>query len=147
MNWAANIARSCCFYSSVHMNHSKFSYGHSILHFLPENYLPLGWGSWNLQLLVSLRYRCYKTNIIKIGLVVREKMLTDDGRRRTTTHSKRSPELLKWPKNRMSFMFNVFKLLFIYSMDNLYPSFDFSKNPKTASFWNNNTKQSIYLKI
>ena len=79
----------------------------SILHFLPQNYLPWGVGSWNLQFLVSLPYRCYIPNLVKIGSVVLEKkMLTDNGRRtthdtrrRTPTHSNRSPEWLRWPKN------------------------------------------------
>ena len=53
----------------------------SILHFLPGNYLPLGWGSWNLQFLVSLRYRCYKPNKIKIRSSwedVNARRMTDD---------------------------------------------------------------------
>ena len=33
----------------------------------------------NLQLLVSLPYRCYIPNFVKIGPVVLEKMLTDNG--------------------------------------------------------------------
>ena len=40
----------------------------SIIHFLPQNYLPLGWG-----------------------------VMTHDGRRRTPTHINRSPEWLRWP--------------------------------------------------
>ena len=71
----------------------------------------------------------------------------DVNARRMTTHSNRSPELLQWSKNRMSFMFNVFKLLFIYTMDNFSPSFDSNKSPKLHRFnWNNNTKQSIWFK-
>ena len=65
---------------------------------LPQNYLPFGWGSWNLQFLVSLPYRCYIPNLVRIGPVVsEEKMLTHDGRRQTPTHSNRSPEWLRWP--------------------------------------------------
>ena len=59
-----------------------------------------GGGSWNLQFLVSLPYRCYIPNLVKIGSVVLEKKLTDDARRQTPTHSNRSPEWLRWPKKR-----------------------------------------------
>ena len=52
----------------------------SILHFLSQNYIPLGWGSWNLQFLVSLPYGCCIPNLVKIGPVVLEKMLTHDER-------------------------------------------------------------------
>ena len=78
----------------------------SILHFLPPNYLPFRWGGgvmkwrWKWNFLVSLPYRCYKLNLVKIGsLVLEKKMLTDDGRRRTPSHSNRSPEWLRWPKH------------------------------------------------
>ena len=69
--------------------------------FTPKlRYLPLGGGSWNLQFLVSLPYRCYIPNLVKIGPgVLEKKMLTHDPQRRTPTHSNRSPELLRWPKN------------------------------------------------
>ena len=40
-------------------------------------------------------------------------------------------------KNRKSFMFNVFKQSFICIMHNLYPSFDASRSPQNALFWNN----------
>ena len=51
----------------------------SILHILPQNYLHFGWGSCNLQFLVSLPYRCYIPNLVKIGSVdLAKKMLTDD---------------------------------------------------------------------
>ena len=50
----------------------------SILHFLPQNYTPLSWGLGHLQILVSLPYRCLKTNLVKTGPVVLEKMLTHD---------------------------------------------------------------------
>ena len=69
-------------------------------------------GSWNLQFLVSLPYRCYVPNLVKIGSVVLEKkMLTDDTRRRTPTHSNRSPEWLRWPKyyNLKIFINCIFK--------------------------------------
>ena len=47
---------------------------------------------------IPLHYKCYISNLIKIGSVVLEKkMLTDDGRR-TPTHSNRSLEWLRWPK-------------------------------------------------
>ena len=50
--------------------------------FYPQITSPLGGGSWNLQFLVSLPYRCYISNLVNIGPVVLEKkMLThDDGR-------------------------------------------------------------------
>ena len=67
--------------------------------FYPQITSPLGEGSWNLQFLVSLPYRCYTPNLVKIGPVVLEKkMLTHDKRRRTPTHSSRSHEWLRWPK-------------------------------------------------
>ena len=66
--------------------------------FYPKITSPLGEGSWNLQFPVSLPYRCY--------VVLEKKMLTHDARRttnderrRTPTHSNRSPEWLRWPKN------------------------------------------------
>ena len=50
--------------------------------FYPKITSPLGGGSWNLQFFVSLPYRWYISNLVKIGPVVLEKkMLTnDDGR-------------------------------------------------------------------
>ena len=67
--------------------------------FLPQNNLPLGGGSWSLQFLLSLPYRCYIPNLEWIGPVVLEekKMLTTDDER-TTTYSNRSPELFRWRK-------------------------------------------------
>ena len=54
----------------------------SILHFLPQNYLPFGTGVIKFTVLVSLPYRCYIPFLVKIGPVVLEKkMLTDDGGR------------------------------------------------------------------
>lgn len=39
----------------------------------------MGWGSCNLQFLISFPYHCYILNLVKIGLVVLlKKMLTDD---------------------------------------------------------------------
>ena len=58
----------------------------------------MGGGSWNLQFLVPLPYRCYIPNLVKIGQIVLEKKThvarrtTDDGRPRTPTHSNWSPE-------------------------------------------------------
>ena len=52
----------------------------SILHFLPQNYLPWSEGSWNLQFLVSLI-----PNLVKIGSVVLEKKMLKDEARRTKT--------------------------------------------------------------
>ena len=38
------------------------------------------WGSWNENVFVSLPHRCYKSNLVKISLVVLEmKMLIDEG--------------------------------------------------------------------
>ena len=34
-------------------------------YFLPQNYLPLEWGSWNLQRLAILPYRCYIPNLVQ----------------------------------------------------------------------------------
>ena len=48
--------------------------------FNPKISSRLGGGSWNLQFLVSLPYRCYIPNLVKIGSVVlQKKMLMDDG--------------------------------------------------------------------
>ena len=59
--------------------------------FYPNITSPLGGGSWNLQFLVSLPYRCHIPNLVKIGPVVLEKkMLTHDGRR-TTDDDGRQP--------------------------------------------------------
>ena len=52
---------------------------HQFYTFYPQITTPWGGGSWNLQFLVSLQYRCYILNLIKIGPVVLEKMLTHDG--------------------------------------------------------------------
>ena len=66
-----------------------------ILPFLPQNYLRLGWrggggGSGNSQFFVSLSYRCYIPNLVKIGPVVLEKkMLTHDARRKTDDDGRR----------------------------------------------------------
>ena len=67
--------------------------------FYPQITSPWGRGSWNLQFLVSLPYRCYIPNLVKIDTVVLRKMLTLDTRRRTPTHSNRSPVWLCCPKN------------------------------------------------
>ena len=48
---------------------------HQFYIFLPQHYLPFGWRSWNLQFLVSLPYRCYTPNLVKIGPVVLEKKM------------------------------------------------------------------------
>ena len=68
---------------------------HQINTFYPKITSPAGGGGLEiLQFLVALPYRCYIPKV-KIGPVVLEKnMLTHDGRRRTPTHSNRSPELL-----------------------------------------------------
>ena len=53
-------------------------------------------GSWNLQFYVSLIYRCYVVNLVKIGPLVFEKKM-DDARqktndwRRTTNEDRRQP--------------------------------------------------------
>ena len=54
----------------------------SIVHFYSKNYLPMRWGQWNLQFLVSLPYTCYIPNLVKIGPVVVNARHTthDDGR-------------------------------------------------------------------
>ena len=87
----------------------------SILHFLPQNYLPLWMGvmKWNLQFLVSLPYRCYIQNLFKIGpVVLEEKVLTHDGWGLTPIHSNRSPELiLRWPKKGMTLNLTKFESL------------------------------------
>ena len=58
----------------------------SNLHFLPQNYLPLGWRSWNLQFLIFSHYS-YILNLLKIGPVVLEKnILTDDEQWMTDDH-------------------------------------------------------------
>ena len=56
------------------------------------------WGrgrSWNLQFLVSLPYRCYILNLVKICPI---SIWEDFNGRRTPTHCNRSPESLRWPK-------------------------------------------------
>ena len=57
-----------------------FKINRSILHCLPPNYHPLGWGSWNLHWPSSF----WEEDV--------------NGRRPTPTHSNRSPKLLRWPK-------------------------------------------------
>ena len=64
------------------------------------------WGgeSWNLQIHVSLPYICYKPNLVNVCPVLIKKILTrrrlHDRRRRTPTHSNRSPE---WLANSLNF--------------------------------------------
>ena len=54
---------------------------HQFYTFPPKITSSWGSGSWNLQLPVSLPYRCYIPNLVKIGPVVLEnKMLTHYGR-------------------------------------------------------------------
>ena len=49
---------------------------------------PLWRGSWNLQFLASLPYRCNIPNVVQIGqAVLKKKMLTQNGGRRTPTRS------------------------------------------------------------
>ena len=63
----------------------------SILTFYPKITSLWGSGSGNLQSLVSLPYRCYIPNLVKIDPVVLEKkMLTHDSRW-TTDHDGRQP--------------------------------------------------------
>ena len=54
-----------------------------------------------MTFLVSFSYIWYVPNFVKLGQVVSEKMLTDDGRHTTTNanHSNRSPAWLRWPRN------------------------------------------------
>ena len=40
--------------------------------YTPQNYLPLGWWVMKFTILVSLPYRCYIPNLVKIGPVVLE---------------------------------------------------------------------------
>ena len=56
---------------------------------LTQNCLPFEWRSY-LQFSVSLPYRCFLQNLIKIGPVVLEKILTHD-RRRTQHDNGRQP--------------------------------------------------------
>ena len=60
----------------------------SMIHFWIKNYLPLGWVSWNLQLLDSLPYKCYKYQTwLNIFPVVLVKILMHNTRLWTSTHS------------------------------------------------------------
>ena len=52
----------------------------------------------HLQFSVSLPYRCYIQNLVKIGKTMLKKILTQDGRQRTPNYSNMSPEWLRWPK-------------------------------------------------
>ena len=46
---------------------------------MPQNYLFLGWGSWNFNFFVFIPFRCYILNLVMICSVVLEKnMLMDD---------------------------------------------------------------------
>ena len=81
----------------------------SISHILPPPLTsPWGGGSCNLQLLVSLPYRCYHPNLIKIGPVVLEKkmlmsihasIVTDDDGRQPIAKS----------RNEIKYMIFIFK--------------------------------------
>ena len=55
--------------------------------FYPKITYPLDGGSWNLQFLVFLPYRCYILNLVKIGPVV----LEDVNSRRTSHDDGRQP--------------------------------------------------------
>ena len=61
--------------------------------FLPKNNLPMEVGVMKLTISVSLLYRCYIPNLVKIGPVVLEKkMLTHDAHR--TLHEEgRQPKI------------------------------------------------------
>ena len=81
---------------------------HQFYTFYPKITSPWGRGSWNLQFLVSLPYRCYIPNLVTIGPVVLEKkILTHDGRRTTDDdgrqpkaigHLSYSGDLKNWPR-------------------------------------------------
>jgi hypothetical protein len=63
-----------------------------------------GQGPWNSQFLFPFTQRYYKPNLVEIVSEKKLKMFkslrtTYDGRWRTETDSKRSPEWLRWPKN------------------------------------------------
>ena len=74
--------------------------------FYPQITSPWGWGSWNLQFLVSLSYRCYIINLINIGPVVLEKkMLTHDDWRQPIAIGHL---LLRWPINEIIFVCKIF---------------------------------------
>ena len=54
----------------------------SFLRILPQKYLRLGRGLWNLPFLAALPYWCCISNLVKKGsVVIEKKMLTDDARR------------------------------------------------------------------
>ena len=64
---------------------------HQFDFFLLQKYLLLAWRIWNLYCFVSLLYRYYILNLVKIGPVGLEiKMLTHSARKWTPTHSNRS---------------------------------------------------------
>ena len=79
---------------------------HQIIHFLPQNYLPLEWG-WGIKLTTSclLTLQMTHTEFGQDWLSsswkedVNGRRTTDDhGWPRTPTHSNRSPEWLRLPK-------------------------------------------------
>ena len=77
----------------------------SILHFLPKNYLPFGWGVMKFTISGLLPLMMLHTKFGKDwpssfwGEDVNARRKTNDARRRTPTHSNRSPEWLRWPIN------------------------------------------------
>ena len=74
---------------------------------LPQHYLPFGWGvmkftiSGLLPLMMLHTKFCNDWPSSFWGEDVNARPTTDDARRRTPTHSNRSPEWLRWPKNQL----------------------------------------------
>ena len=85
---------------------------HQFYTFYPKITSPWGRRPWILQFLISLPYRCYIPNLVKIDPVVLEKkMLTH---RWKPTCSNKSPEWLRWPKNPLSLFLKIEWSLFVW---------------------------------
>ena len=80
---------------------------------LPPLWVP--WGSWNLQFLVSLPYRCYIQNLVKIGPVVLEKKMLTHNERWTTHYDGRQPIAIKNA---------YFDINFIHIIKNIFKTFE-----------------------
>ena len=96
-----------------------------ILHFLPKNYVPFGWGVMKFIISGLLPLIMLHTKFGKDwpgsfwgeDINARRTKNAKDAWRRTPTHSNRSPEWLRWPKNIMdslSINFCLLSLLLSY---------------------------------
>ena len=102
------------------------------------SFSPWGGGSYNLQFLVSLLYRCYTPKLVQIGsvYVVLEKMLTDDDGRQAIAigHLSDSDDLIKILITNQESPKKIFKTTSNAEMEKLFEARQ-APNIKRTTSW------------